>query len=117
MTYTWEVGDGGDASAADRSADTGEVSNDQEATSTPRSADKGGAAAADKSGAATDKECTPGMTPQIKDDTVSPSQWRDADGATFYLSDKSRVDLPQDCLLYTSPSPRDVEESRMPSSA
>ena len=23
----------------------------------------------------------------------------------------------QDCLLYTSPSPRDVEESRMPSSA
>ena len=25
--------------------------------------------------------------------------------------------LPQACLLYTSPSPRDVEESRMPSSA
>ena len=25
--------------------------------------------------------------------------------------------LLQDCLLYTSPSPRDVEESRMPSSA
>ena len=24
---------------------------------------------------------------------------------------------PHDCLLYTSPSPRDVEESRMPSSA
>ena len=26
-------------------------------------------------------------------------------------------DLSDDCLLYTSPSPRDVEESRMPSSA
>ena len=25
--------------------------------------------------------------------------------------------LPSNCLLYTSPSPRDVEESRMPSSA
>ena len=25
--------------------------------------------------------------------------------------------LARDCLLYTSPSPRDVEESRMPSSA
>ena len=25
--------------------------------------------------------------------------------------------LPSVCLLYTSPSPRDVEESRMPSSA
>ena len=27
------------------------------------------------------------------------------------------VRFPEDCLLYTSPSPRDVEESRMPSSA
>ena len=27
------------------------------------------------------------------------------------------VDLNEHCLLYTSPSPRDVEESRMPSSA
>ena len=27
------------------------------------------------------------------------------------------VGLADDCLLYTSPSPRDVEESRMPSSA
>ena len=27
------------------------------------------------------------------------------------------IDLTQLCLLYTSPSPRDVEESRMPSSA
>ena len=25
--------------------------------------------------------------------------------------------VPKGCLLYTSPSPRDVEESRMPSSA
>ena len=28
-----------------------------------------------------------------------------------------RPELNKDCLLYTSPSPRDVEESRMPSSA
>ena len=27
------------------------------------------------------------------------------------------LDVPNTCLLYTSPSPRDVEESRMPSSA
>ena len=27
------------------------------------------------------------------------------------------IDVGQACLLYTSPSPRDVEESRMPSSA
>ena len=27
------------------------------------------------------------------------------------------IDLVSSCLLYTSPSPRDVEESRMPSSA
>ena len=30
---------------------------------------------------------------------------------------KSALAEDNDCLLYTSPSPRDVEESRMPSSA
>ena len=30
---------------------------------------------------------------------------------------KGRKKLTNACLLYTSPSPRDVEESRMPSSA
>ena len=35
----------------------------------------------------------------------------DAKGKTF------RNDIYSDCLLYTSPSPRDVEECRMPSSA
>ena len=29
----------------------------------------------------------------------------------------TRVDHPGDCLLYTSPSPRDLSTSRMPSSA
>ena len=33
----------------------------------------------------------------------------------FSWTDK--YNLPASCLLYTSPSPRDVEESRMPSSA
>ena len=33
----------------------------------------------------------------------------------FY--EKNKGDISIDCLLYTSPSPRDVEESRMPSSA
>ena len=37
---------------------------------------------------------------------VSASQVEIQSGIQFY-----------DCLLYTSPSPRDVEESRMPSSA
>ena len=36
---------------------------------------------------------------------------RDAKGALH------RVELEKDCLLYTSPSPRDAHESRMPSSA
>ena len=47
-------------------------------------------------------------------------------GATGYLQgvDRARkqtgkdyILIPKICLLYTSPSPRDVEESRMPSSA
>ena len=33
------------------------------------------------------------------------------------LSDQNKQDELNYCLLYTSPSPRDVEESRMPSSA
>ncbi len=35
------------------------------------------------------------------------------------LGELSTLDILEDslCLLYTSPSPRDVEESRMPSSA
>ena len=36
----------------------------------------------------------------------------------YKLLDKQDIILKsKDCLLYTSPSPRDVEESRMPSSA
>ena len=34
--------------------------------------------------------------------------------ASYLLNNKEDL---YDCLLYTSPSPRDVEESRMPSSA
>ena len=33
------------------------------------------------------------------------------------VCDEIRQALKKHCLLYTSPSPRDVEESRMPSSA
>ena len=34
-----------------------------------------------------------------------------------YLGFEVEAAVSSDCLLYTSPSPRDVEESRMPSSA
>ena len=52
-------------------------------------------------------------------------KWRKIkDGTSLWWHVQSRnkrsltLDLKQaDCLLYTSPSPRDVEESRMPSSA
>ena len=38
-------------------------------------------------------------------------------GSYVELFDMERVEIAKGCLLYTSPSPRDVEESRMPSSA
>ena len=38
--------------------------------------------------------------------------WRIADAGNQLIGV-----VPRTCLLYTSPSPRDVEESRMPSSA
>jgi len=46
------------------------------------------------------------------EDTMSLSDWIRFD----YLSEHPNT-LYMDCLLYTSPSPRDVEEPRMPSSA
>ena len=36
---------------------------------------------------------------------------------SIYFTDDNNIDDKNICLLYTSPSPRDVEESRMPSSA
>ena len=40
-----------------------------------------------------------------------------ASDAQKYFSLKLKKDLIKDCLLYTSPSPRDRQKSRMPSSA
>ena len=37
--------------------------------------------------------------------------------ATDHEYNASEIQVLKGCLLYTSPSPRDVEESRMPSSA
>ena len=34
-----------------------------------------------------------------------------------FLSDTRVIEVPKICLLYTSPSPRDMRRSRMPSSA
>ena len=40
----------------------------------------------------------------------------ESNAALWYLARDSQL-MPVDCLLYTSPSPRDAHESRMPSSA
>ena len=50
---------------------------------------------------------------------VSSSAAREAAGSKSYPSDLTIVGIIDhwDCLLYTSPSPRDLSTSRMPSSA
>ena len=40
-----------------------------------------------------------------------------AENVTLTYSDEMYIDVYQNCLLYTSPSPRDTNPSRMPSSA
>ena len=53
-------------------------------------------------------------------DTISVKQSDNVLSLTRSLDNnehKSKHGLYRSCLLYTSPSPRDVEESRMPSSA
>ena len=52
-------------------------------------------------------------TPEI-DDKFELTQLINDKHVIKWLSD---MPFPYTCLLYTSPSPRDVEESRMPSSA
>ena len=46
------------------------------------------------------------------------AQWlHDEPGGFYSAPDRVRPELARPCLLYTSPSPRDTERSRMPSSA
>ena len=47
-------------------------------------------------------------------DSLKPSDWVNGVSRTGVAWTVSEC---RNCLLYTSPSPRDVEESRMPSSA
>ena len=49
-------------------------------------------------------------------DNISRTFYKFGDGDYRFLR-KEPVGSATPCLLYTSPSPRDVEESRMPSSA
>ena len=57
-----------------------------------------------------------GCPPGIEIDQNKLQVWMDKrkPGQTKYTTQRNEADS---CLLYTSPSPRDVEESRMPSSA
>lgn len=61
--------------------------------SAPPAGAPGGSSSASTSGGG-NAQCTPGLQPQIKDDTTSPPQWRPAQGATFYLSSNAEVNLP-----------------------
>ena len=47
-----------------------------------------------------------------RETVVSPARLQTLDGSSIGL-----LDISKPCLLYTSPSPRDLSTSRMPSSA
>lgn len=46
-------------------------------------------------GGDTSPQCVPGLNLKIKDDTVSPAEWVDAEGKTFYLPSEAETNLPQ----------------------
>ena len=74
------------------------------------------------SGGYMDLGITPAASGWNADMKISNVRIKDAPQIAQLLSAISVVGLPDQidgkgCLLYTSPSPRDVEESRMPSSA
>ena len=54
---------------------------------------------------------------KVELDSVSPGTEAGISSAEFIVRGRHSFGFLQSCLLYTSPSPRDVEESRMPSSA
>ena len=58
-----------------------------------------------------------GFSKLLAQSVANVQQFNKATVFGYYVSDPSRYGVVQFCLLYTSPSPRDVEESRMPSSA
>ena len=47
----------------------------------------------------------------------TPENYKPDDDSAKLKDPSATLAQVKDCLLYTSPSPRDVEESRMPSSA
>ena len=47
----------------------------------------------------------------------TPKLRNDYEGGLDFKNEIIRLERPRDCLLYTSPSPRDKRQSRMPSSA
>ena len=57
---------------------------------------------------------TPGAS---NDAPAGPSPQEQKQMEQAYAQMKRKMAMEEICLLYTSPSPRDVEESRMPSSA
>ena len=57
--------------------------------------------------------------PVVPDNPIVPFIRGDGTGVDIWPATQKVIDaaVAKACLLYTSPSPRDVEESRMPSSA
>ena len=58
-----------------------------------------------------------GGTGTVTTTTILDSTIANADVASDAAIAVSKIDLGNTCLLYTSPSPRDRQKSRMPSSA
>ena len=99
QTYTWVVGESGgehqDAGAGEAAPESGGSAQDgqDDASSEPGARGGAPAAAADKGQPG---RCTPGIQPQVKDDSTTPASWVPADDAVFHLSDAARTDLPED---------------------
>ena len=67
--------------------------------------------------ASNDAVMTDGLNPDAAMADTSDGKEVDGSDPDTVAEGDLGADAPIPCLLYTSPSPRDVEESRMPSSA
>ena len=52
----------------------------------------------------------------FKENGITEIDYKDVKLLRRFVNDQGKI-MPRSCLLYTSPSPRDKRQSRMPSSA
>ena len=89
VTYTWQV----EPRAAQGEGNQGVGEQQPAANSDQAPVENSGQTAGEQGSEA--QQCVPSIIPKVKNDTVSPPEWIDANTAVFHLGEASKEQLPQ----------------------